>query len=261
MSSESTTILYEHTFVSLSTIPDYERYYEWLRTEHWILPPLGDARACSRCQRPLPTAKQGVFSTCYDCGFRFRASSVSAVHFVTYAAEGTKPYRLFIAAKLQSGQTPTFVDGAVLSVAAGLWTLLQREPVGVLVQGSGTVLAAVPSSAGLLARARARGHAEGFPTLTLADVLRADPARPKQTDVAGADERHQAASGKYTADAEAVADADVVLLDDLYTSGSTLADAARAVSEAGARSVSAVVYARRVFPDADLTWEPEPNAG
>jgi predicted amidophosphoribosyltransferase len=62
-------------------------------------------------------------------------------------------------------------------------------------------------------------------------------------------QRRLAAEGKYTFNGD-LGGADVLLLDDVYTSGYTMHDAARAVRAAGARSVVGVVYARRIFPDA-----------
>lgn len=43
---------------------------------------------------------------------------------------------------------------------------------------------------------------------------------------------------------ETVADRDIVLIDDVCTTGATLEDCARALKESGARSVSAIVLAR-----------------
>ena len=41
----------------------------------------------------------------------------------------------------------------------------------------------------------------------------------------------------------------LILVDDVFTTGATLAEAARALDQAGARMVSAVTFGRAVVPD------------
>ncbi len=55
----------------------------------------------------------------------------------------------------------------------------------------------------------------------------------------------------------AAAGKQVLLVDDAYTSGYTIHDAARAVTAAGAGSVAGVVYARRIYPDAMAVYRAE----
>lgn len=97
---------------------------------------------------------------------------------------------------------------------------------------------------GLLA---AEASARDWPTLVFDDCLAA-ASRRRQSELSAA-ERQEAARGKYTVGGNLSGRA-VLLLDDVYTSGFTMHDAARALREAGAASVIGVVYARRVFPDA-----------
>jgi predicted amidophosphoribosyltransferase len=207
-----------------------------------LLPPLNPPYCCSRCQRPLEAEKQR-FGTCYDCGFT-HAANLSWVVAATYAAVGTTPWDVLMDAKF-SRLASDAVAQRITLVAAGIWATIEEaapeffgEPRHVAVP--------IPSSRALIARCVAVAHDRGWPELAVEGRLQSEP-RPRQTDLA-ADDRREAAHGKYRFSGRLV-DAHVLLLDDVYTSGFTMHDAARAAREVGAADVVGVVYARRVFPD------------
>lgn len=105
----------------------------------------------------------------------------------------------------------------------------------------------VPSSASFVCDCCASAALAGWPCPTVLDVLRAEP-RPKQTGLSELG-RRDAASGKHYVTGR-VDDQAIILVDDMYTSGHTMHDAARALIDAGARAVAGAVYARRIYPDA-----------
>jgi predicted amidophosphoribosyltransferase len=204
---------------------------------------------CSRCQRPLEEEKQR-FGTCYDCGFTHSAGLTRVVA-ASYAATGTASWEILLDAKF-SRLAADGVAQRVTLIAAGIWETIERTAPQFFGQPN-NVSVPIPSSSDLLRRCVVEAARRGWPALTLDHRLRAEE-RPRQTG-RGAEERREAAHGKYRFDGR-LDGAAVLLLDDVYTSGHSMHDAARAVRDAGATSVLGVVYARRVFPDVmALYWE------
>jgi predicted amidophosphoribosyltransferase len=76
-----------------------------------------------------------------------------------------------------------------------------------------------------------------------AERLRRTRETPTQTALTP-EARHANVAGAFRA--ESVRGLDVVLVDDVFTTGATLAAAAAALSAAGARRVEAVTFARAV---------------
>ncbi len=60
----------------------------------------------------------------------------------------------------------------------------------------------------------------------------------------GAVERHANVQGAFNCNGKPLPESKVLLIDDVYTTGATLSDCARALKEAGARSVQALAVAR-----------------
>jgi ComF family protein len=89
--------------------------------------------------------------------------------------------------------------------------------------------------------AAALGARVGVPVR--AERLRRTRETPTQTALTP-EARHANVAGAFGA--EAVQGLDVVLVDDVFTTGATLAAAAAALSAAGARRVEAVTFARAV---------------
>jgi ComF family protein len=129
---------------------------------------------------------------------------------------------------------------------------LARLMVPLIVAQPGAVLVPVPLSrsrarrrgynqAERLASALARGSGLGFRP----DLLRR--VRDTRTQTALAPEARQAnVAGAFVEAGQS--EARVVLVDDVFTTGATLAAAATALLEAGAESVGAVTFARAVPP-------------
>jgi ComF family protein len=83
--------------------------------------------------------------------------------------------------------------------------------------------------------------------LALAEPLRRAREGPDQRGAAATARRRQAA-GAFAAGGRDPVPRWVVLVDDVHTTGSTLADCARALLAAGAREVGAVAFARVISP-------------
>lgn len=226
------------------TLPtEVHAWLDRLRAADILLPPLAPPAACSRCQRPLEPDKQR-FGTCYDCGHS-HGSALSGVAAATYAAAGSAPWELLLDAKFERLDADA-VAQRVTAIAASVWETIEAMA-PTFFDDHANVSVPIPSSRGLIARCVAEASARGWPSLTLADQLATTGERPRQAEL-GADDRRSAAEGKYRFDGD-LSGKRVLVLDDVYTSGRTMHDAARAVREAGAAVVSGVVYARRVFPD------------
>jgi predicted amidophosphoribosyltransferase len=155
---------------------------------------------------------------------------------------GTPPWDVLRHAKFQLLSTEATAQ-RVKAVAASIWEKVEQAAPEFF---EGGVTVPIPSSRDLIHRCAALADGEGWPALSLDDRLVAED-RPRSSGL-NAEQRREAAQGKYTFEGE-LDGAPVLLLDDVYTSGFTMHDAARAVRETCASSVVGVVYARRVFPD------------
>jgi hypothetical protein len=214
-------------------------------------PPLLPPAACSRCLRPLEVDKRR-WGTCYPCGHE-HPHTLPRIAAVTYGAAGTRPWDFFTTTKFEettAEKLTSFVNG----IAAVLSATIEREHPDFVDGDANHIVVPLPSSRGLIRRCLDASEANGWPPLRVVEALTA-AERPRQTGLNEAS-RRDAAAGKHTASAD-VAGKHVLLLDDAYTSGYTIHDAARAVAAAGAVSVAAVVYARRIYPDAMAVYRAE----
>ena len=222
------------------------------------LPPLDPPRACERCQRPHLPENVGRYARCYPCVFE-HGPALDSVRGCTYAATGHLTWNVLRVAKFTDHPSTEVIFNCVGAVAAGLSDVLSEawpEALEPADEGWGAVV--IPSSSALVERAVARIHDEGWPAPHVVDgAVRGDPTRPRQSTVDGAEAKRAAAAGKYQADGDVVRGLNVVLIDDVYTTGYSMHDAARALKEAGAEYVMGVVYARRIYPDAMAQYRME----
>jgi ComF family protein len=78
-------------------------------------------------------------------------------------------------------------------------------------------------------------------------VLRRDVPTPTQTRLKKRQRRANIAGAFSVGNVEAIRDKRVLLVDDVYTTGSTLNECSKVLVEAGAASVECVAYARAVL--------------
>ena len=145
----------------------------------------------------------------------------------------------------------------VEACAAVLWATIEASQPG-LFDDDASLLVALPSSKTFVGDCLASSARAGWPQVEVAHRLLAE-VRPRQTHLSQ-DERREAAAGKHSALGR-LDGRRVLLVDDMYTSGFTMHDAARALADAGAASVAGVVFARRLTPDGMAVYREETTDG
>jgi predicted amidophosphoribosyltransferase len=136
--------------------------------------------------------------------------------------------------------------GAILS--AYLEVQLQGGRLG---PGEFGIVTTVPSSRPVIRAALRRAGQEGWWSCELATVARARPGHRRQRE--RPDLLRPYVCGKWDVDRAAVSGLDVLVLDDIYTSGGSVQSLAHALRNAGAASVRGVVLARNLGV-ADTGW-------
>jgi ComF family protein len=188
---------------------------------------------CARCGQPEP-----LFGTCRICrewppALRYARSAVwldpaarRAVHAFKY--------------------------GGLPRLAADLTAMLERVPVP---DRDRAVLVPIPLARGRLAR-RGFNQSERLARLLarrwrrpVAELLVRGRETPTQTTLTPAARVANVAGAFSVGKAQSALSSPLILVDDVFTTGATLASAARALEDAGARSIAAVTFGRAIIPD------------
>ncbi|MSO94634.1 MAG: hypothetical protein EXQ81_02435 [Thermoleophilia bacterium] len=229
---------------------DRKEMLDLLIAQDRVRPPLEPPAACTHCLTPLPPDKR-AYRECHPC-YPQHPRILEGFAAATYAVKGTPAWDLLLDAKFKR-VPPEVLDGAVRSIAASTSLAAEVSFPRFFTSDEQFVAILIPSRSGLMSRcAEAWGAQKDWPRPTVIEGLTADSSRPHQTGLS-LPERREAAQGKYECNVD-LGLRHVLLIDDVYTTGHTIFDAARAVLAAGAESVSAVVYAR-YFTQSNIAME------
>jgi predicted amidophosphoribosyltransferase len=179
------------------------------------------AHCCERCALPLPCGRCPARAAPFHAAWAavaYEGPARDALHALKFA--GARPLADVMAAQIAAAAPPGLLAGTVVAVPA--------HPARRRVRGY--------DPAELLARALARRT--GLP---LERVLRRGGGPARQL---GAPRHVRRAPGRLAIAAVARAPRDVLLVDDVHTTGATLAACADALRRAGAQRVVAVTWAR-----------------
>lgn len=203
----------------------------------WAETPFITGAACDRCGAPLPGAAPEDGLTCDDCMTTARPWGRGRAVLV-YAENGRK-----LVLALKHG------DRAEIARAAGIWMARAAGPL----IGEDTVIVPVPlhwwrlfrrrfNQSALLAQAMANQTGGFFAP----DALRRIRSTGSQDGLGheGRFENLRDAIHPHPKRGHILAGRDVLLVDDVMTSGATLAAASQAAFEAGAKNVHVIALAR-----------------
>ena len=147
-----------------------------------------------------------------------------------------------------AGVTPGGPKARELAAVLSAFLEVRVGPAGVTpAERARLLVTAVPSAHPGVPALLERARREGWWTPRLQPVARVRPGVPGQRRRRRAERLRL--DGKWIVDAAAVAGRDVVVIDDVCTTGATVHSFAAALRDAGAASVRAVVLARNVGPD------------
>lgn len=215
---------------------------------------------CIICERPgylvCPECRQGLsyidqWQACPRCGAPFGARQCTECNELSLADSGwdALPFSACVSAVELDDAASSIVRGCKDAGEQGLsdfmgYCIACAVPPGWV--GEGTCVAGVPATAKARAargfdhgRALARAAA-GYLDLPCADLLEA--GRAKDQRALGRGQRFRNAEGRFCACAPCEG-ADVLLVDDVYTTGATLCAASDALVRAGARRVRCATFA------------------
>lgn len=194
---------------------------------------------CTKCLINLPT----VSSRCYNC------RKPTADWQVCTECRGSSSLDSLYIASVYSGFAKDILWQLKLAGVRSSATLIASKIVPLITQGKQTLLAPVPTAT---SRARQRGYDQADLIARELSRLTATPyrkllARSGQMHQHGLprDRRLEQMSSAYRVTKPSkVKNANILLIDDVITTGATLESAARVLIEAGASSVSAAVFAQ-----------------
>lgn len=205
-----------------------------------LLWPVLDIHGCPRCFSPR-RSDRGVCSTCFEVGLKnpLALDSLEAITVATVTG-GLEP--ILASCKDRPGHRG---DVALLQLAVPLTAYLERHRDALELEVEETLFTAVPSSSNVIARALSEGVRLGWfnreiePTGESLDPNRRQRHRDKAS-------RQSLTHAAWSVEAERVRNRNVVLLDDLMTTGASLHSYAKALKLAGARRIRGVVLIRHV---------------
>jgi predicted amidophosphoribosyltransferase len=196
------------------------------------------AGICSTCWR----FSNPDFSTCYECGHQ--PAAASAVVPITYSIEREQMHHSL--RNYKDGATTRIRDRFTVELAAVAWRFLRdHEPCMATAAGAPSFQTVTVVPSGTVARDDARPRLRTI----FGQVVKPTAARferllaPTDSNVPG----HQFDLNRFRA-LRSLDGADVLLVDDTWTTGASVQSAACALKLAGARRVGVLVIGRHVDP-------------
>lgn len=232
---------------------------------------LTDIDSCDTCCTPRQPQYVKDYSTCFDCGQlqKKHGGALADLVPITYT---TSEWRLGKALRIFKDRCRSNPDHLLAKRMAAVWSaFMENQTTRIAPTWGFDIITTVPSSNPTVLACLQRAEREDWwvPETTTGFASSA-PSFPRQRARTGTQRLDMA--GKWTVDEGAVLGQDVLVLDDITTTGSTLHSFARALRNAGAESVRAVVLACNLGRDgpwilpylkqqrADgLVWTPHEN--
>jgi ComF family protein len=186
-------------------------------------PPTSGDHPCGRCLRRPPRFRRARACTLYDSGIDHPSPVTLTLHRYKYQRDASlaRPLGEFLAARAPLDLTIYDVVIPVpLHVGRLRWRGFNQS----------------------LLLARQIGRKFGPPVDPFA-LERVRPTRP-QVELSGSDRRHNVLRAFQVSDRARVQHRDVLLVDDVYTTGATVEECTRTLLQAGARNVDVLVLAR-----------------